>query len=508
MTLFPTPRKSSSEVPRMPATLRRDVRLAAFALLVLALALEGPVRASSGVPAAPRAAAPSAPADALARPAAGAAPLVLLSTTDVKGKSSPCGCHTPKGGLARRAALADSLRAANANLLVVDTGGYFPEEADYEAAAVFMMESMRVLGVDAAGVGESDLRYGLGFLRAGLARTKLPVTCANLLDAATGRPVFPPFLLRQAGRAKVGFFALLTPAAALGPSRDSLRVADPLATASRVVAALRAQGATVVVLLSELGKTDSEEVANVIPGIDVVIAGRRMPLFPAGRRVGGATVVYGGEQSHYAALTTVVLDAAGRAISSDAATVMLGPDMPEQPAMLEAVRRFETGFNEELKRREREEALRAVAGEGGDDDEPRDHFVGAEVCGRCHRTELEQWRTTAHSRAWATLVGQHAEGRTDCVRCHVVGFRQPGGFQTPDDAPRLANVQCENCHGMGTQHDATRPAAKLTEATCRRCHDDTSSPAFAFDVYQPHIVHRPPAILPPLPPKPKTAMHP
>ena len=492
--------------PRPTVHSRLSGALAVLALL--ALPPGAPGRASSGVPAAARPAA--APADAIARSAAGAGaagPLLILSTSDVKGKSSPCGCHTPKGGLARRAAFADSLRATNPNLLVVDTGGFFPEEAGYEAAAAFMLDAMKSLGVDAAGLGESDLRFGRGFLMSGIARTKLPVTCANLLDAATGRPLVAPYLLRAAGRAKVGFFGLLSPAADLGPSRDSLRVSDPLEVAERTVAALRARGATVIVLLSELGKIESEEVANVIEGIDVVIAGRRMPLFASGRRIGRSLVVYGGEQSHYVGLARLALDAAGRAASGDAATHVLGPDVAEQPAMLASVRAFETGFNEELKRREAQEALRAVAGESADDDEPRDHFVGAEVCARCHRSEYEQWRTTPHARAWATLVEQHAEARTDCVPCHVVGYRKPGGFQGTGDAPRLVNVQCENCHGMGTGHDATRTGAKLTEATCRQCHDDTSSPAFSFTVFQPHIVHRRPSLLPPLPPKPKTAMH-
>lgn len=477
-------------------------------LALLALALEAPVRASSGIPAQPAAAVPAstAPADASQR-SAGASTLVILSTVDVKGKSSPCGCHTPKGGLARRAAFADSVRAANPNVLIVDTGGFFPEEANYEAAAVFMVESMKTLGVDAAGVGESDLRYGRSFLTAQLARTKLPVTCANLLVKSTGRTLVAPYVLRQAGRAKVGLFGLISRSADLGPSRDSLRVADALETAEKTVATLRAKGATVIVLLSELGKIESEEVANTIDGLDVVIAGRKVPQYAVGRRVSGSLVVYGGEQSHFIGRTALELDAAGRAVSGEAATFMLGPDMAEQPAMLAAVRTFEDGFNDELKRREKEQALRAVAGESGDEEDLRDKYLGAEVCARCHRAEFDQWKTTGHARAWATLVNAHADSRSDCVKCHVVGYRQPGGFHASADVPRLANVQCESCHGMGTLHDATRPVAKLTELTCRKCHDETASPVFSFDVYQPHILHRPPAVLPPLPPKPKTAMH-
>jgi hypothetical protein len=482
-----------------------------FALLaLLALTLDTPVRASSGIPATSSAPAPSSPAsaDASKRPATGTSTLVILSTADVKGKSSPCGCHTPKGGLARRASFADSVRAENPNVLIVDSGGFFPEEAGYESAAVFMVESMKALGVAAAGVGESDLRFGRSFLTAQLARTKLPVTCANLFVKSTGRTLVQPYVLRPAGRAKVGLFGLLSRSADLGPSRDSLRVADAIETADKTVAALRAKGATVIVLLSELGKVETEEVANAITGIDVVIGGRKMPQYPNGRKVGGALVVYGGEQSHFIGRTALSLDGAGRAVSAEAATFMLGPDVTEQPAMLATVRAFEDGFNDELKRRDKELALRAIAGESGDDEEElRDRFLGAEVCARCHRAEFDQWKSTGHARAWATLVGVHADSRSDCVKCHVVGYRQPGGFHASADAPRLGNVQCENCHGMGTQHDATRASARLTEATCRQCHDDTSSPAFSFPVYQPHIVHRPPSVLPPLPPRPKTAMH-
>ena len=49
--------------------------------------------------------------------------LIILSTTDVKGKTSPCGCSTPKGGLSRRATFTDSMRADYGRIVVVDAGG-------------------------------------------------------------------------------------------------------------------------------------------------------------------------------------------------------------------------------------------------------------------------------------------------------------------------------------------------------------------------------------------------
>ena len=74
---------------------------------------------------------------------AGCAPkgrtLVVVTTNDVMAKTSPCGCHTPKGGLARRAAFLDSLRAKRGDVLVVDAGGFFPETDAERGAGPFMI---------------------------------------------------------------------------------------------------------------------------------------------------------------------------------------------------------------------------------------------------------------------------------------------------------------------------------------------------------------------------------
>ncbi|MCE9627633.1 MAG: cytochrome c family protein, partial [Candidatus Eisenbacteria bacterium] len=100
-------------------------------------------------------------------------------------------------------------------------------------------------------------------------------------------------------------------------------------------------------------------------------------------------------------------------------------------------------------------------------------------------------------------VDVNRESTPECVTCHVVGYQQSGGFHASEDAGKLGNVQCENCHGMGTQHEALAAApAKVTEATCRSCHNSTTSPNFDFAVFQPHIVHQVPAVLPKLPPSP------
>ena len=101
------------------------------------------------------------------------------------------------------------------------------------------------------------------------------------------------------------------------------------------------------------------------------------------------------------------------------------------------------------------------------------------------------------------MVDNKVDGRADCVSCHVVGYKQPGGFQSVSDAAKLGNVQCESCHGMGTKHESyPAQAQQITEATCTQCHNSTTSPTFSFAIYQPHVLHHPPANMPPLPENP------
>jgi 5'-nucleotidase/UDP-sugar diphosphatase len=265
----------------------------------------------------------------------------VLSTSDVKGKTSPCGCHIPKGGLSRRAGFADSLRRLNPQLLIVDSGGFFPDGTNEIDDAVFVSRAMHDVGVSAAGVGERELLFGRGFFLATVTNAQVPVVCANLLDKQTRRPLVRPWLVQKVGRVKVGLFGLFSDKGSLGPSADSLAVGDPVAAAREAVAELRKQGATVIVLLSTLGKLETEDLALVVDGIDVAVAARNVPLLQRSRMVNQTTVVLGGEQSQYMGVTEVALDARGRPVSATSGMYMLGPDVPEEPAMLARVTAYE-----------------------------------------------------------------------------------------------------------------------------------------------------------------------
>jgi hypothetical protein len=131
------------------------------------------------------------------------------------------------------------------------------------------------------------------------------------------------------------------------------------------------------------------------------------------------------------------------------------------------------------------------------------HFVGMSNCVTCHAGEYAQWLTTPHARAWKTLADQHKESTTACVPCHVTGLGEPGGFRTSDDATRFGNVQCEACHGMGSNHKQwIERGSHVAESSCRGCHTPETSPTFSLALYRTHVLHDPPPGLKPLPESP------
>lgn len=115
-------------------------------------------------------------------------------------------------------------------------------------------------------------------------------------------------------------------------------------------------------------------------------------------------------------------------------------------------------------------------------------FLTANECAVCHKRQTQIWRETPHARAWASLERAQNQKDPECVRCHSIGFREPGGFAEPRRAVRegaggsldFKNVQCEACHGPRLGHPAGKAGWRglPTIDACRRCHDGMHDPAF------------------------------
>lgn len=81
-------------------------------------------------------------------------------------------------------------------------------------------------------------------------------------------------------------------------------------------------------------------------------------------------------------------------------------------------------------------------------------YVGNAKCRLCHRDFFIGRKEDAHDHAYENLVAaddKFAEN-SRCLTCHTTGYGVKNGFQSMRRTPRLANVQCEGCHGPGSVH--------------------------------------------------------
>ena len=118
-------------------------------------------------------------------------------------------------------------------------------------------------------------------------------------------------------------------------------------------------------------------------------------------------------------------------------------------------------------------------------------YLGAAKCAECHQLFEESWKKTLHASAFSSLKQAGKSADPECIVCHTVGFGEQGGFQSIETTPGLANVQCEECHGLDREHidDFSRPMKPVTKAVCLKCHTKDNSPDFDYPVYLEKIKH-------------------
>jgi predicted CXXCH cytochrome family protein len=108
-------------------------------------------------------------------------------------------------------------------------------------------------------------------------------------------------------------------------------------------------------------------------------------------------------------------------------------------------------------------------------------YVGFGKCVFCHAANYYIVKiTTNHGRAFSTLVERKESKNEKCLTCHTVGYdkkRDNGGYDELHDARELEGVQCESCHGPGSNHTKGLKKMKryLSEEACR-CHTNPPQP--------------------------------
>ena len=369
-----------------------------------------------------------------------------------------------------------------------------------------MLDIMKTTGYHVATVGEFDLRRGVNFVREGAVRGGFDVVSANIYTKGAGqvRP-FPPYVVRKVGKTRYGIIGVVGKEEP-GENRggvmiekktlddNQLVVTDPLVAIKEVLPEVKKKSDFVVVL-AHVGIQRAREITQLIPEVDIVIPGHGgMAL----EKAEGLQPVLAScaQRSDRLGILRLVSDD-HKIIEATGETIVLNQDLsPHQAAVREVIfthleldekgNKKTTTSQDAAATKAVSEAVAATSGTPGEPpndtasriDMAGDHYLGVGSCKDCHVSAWAQWSNTTHARAYESLASGDDWNNHECIPCHVTGYGQPGGHASVGLSPELWNVQCEECHGMGTLH--TPKSQEVAEAACLRCHTKEMDADFDF----------------------------
>ncbi|HEX8915328.1 MAG TPA: hypothetical protein VF796_23445, partial [Humisphaera sp.] len=181
----------------------------------------------------------------------------LLVTADTEGHLGPCAecpAGVGHGGMAKRATLLADLRRQHPDALLVDAGNALFGGDSAASSGKVIAAALDAAGYDAVNVSFRDFRAGRADTLAALAGTKVPAVSCNVLDAATGAPLFKPFVVREVGGRKVAVIGVTDVPAGINVlphlkrQLAGVRIDPPAAALGRALPNARAEAEQVVLL--------------------------------------------------------------------------------------------------------------------------------------------------------------------------------------------------------------------------------------------------------------------
>jgi 5'-nucleotidase len=229
---------------------------------------------------------------------AGAGKLTILHTNDVHSRLDPFPMDGSRnqglGGVAARASLIQEIRNEGGQVLLLDAGDIFqgtPYFNMYKGEPE--MKAMKMMGYDAATMGNHDFDAGLDNFTTQLAHGGFPLLIANYDFKGTAMEgKSQPYKIFQKGDLKIGVLGVGIELRGLVPENmyGKTVYSDPIVAANRSAEELRKKGCDMVICLSHLGdKYDDNRVSDEILAketydIDLIIGGHTHRFFEEPRK--------------------------------------------------------------------------------------------------------------------------------------------------------------------------------------------------------------------------------
>jgi len=421
--------------------------------------------------------------------------ITVVYSNDILAELENCGCDDKQlGSLSRKAELINSIKKTDQNILNLDAGNLFfrkaplnkIEENEFLLKSEYILKTCNLIGLDALNIGSKDLILGIEPITRLKEQSTFSFISSNILNKNDNTPVFKPFIIKKVGEKKIGIIGLCDQTSSLLPG---IKIDNPFKSAKKWVE-LIADKCDYIILLSALGLEDDKRLAEQINGIALIISAKSENLITEPVPVKKTWITQTYKRGQYLGKLKISF----RKISGFKITNQMIP-LDNSTGENKEINNIVNTYKTALISMNKQEFFKAELSSKDGKEPDNLYYLGAEKCGECHLPQYENWQQTFHAEAYATLQKDEDNYAMECLPCHTVGYCEPGGFdvsQGPES--RFLNVQCESCHGPGSNHSEKSGILKNTGINgCITCHDNKNSPGFDYDEYLP-LVKCPPGM--------------
>jgi len=203
--------------------------------------------------------------------------LTILHTNDVHGRLESFyykDSKTLSGGIARRAALIQSIKNNNKYVLTVDSGDVAQGTLFFKFfSGIPEMNFMSYIGYDAAVPGNHEFDRGLDVFAQMLKTAKFPFVCANIDFKNSADIKLSPYIIKDYGDFKVGIIGIVADNLKTKTSASNeFKVLDSIKEAKNFVKKIKPD-VDLIVVLSHQGVEEDIKLAKAVPDIDIIVGG-------------------------------------------------------------------------------------------------------------------------------------------------------------------------------------------------------------------------------------------
>jgi 5'-nucleotidase len=265
--------------------------------------------------------------------------VVILYTHNTNGVLENCKCpERSYGAIEKRAAVIDSIRLVEKNVLLLDSGDIL----DIQSSCLlhkYVVKAYDYLKYDFWTPGDQDFVEGPEFLIRQLMEMSSTLVSSNIFY--NGEHLGSPYAITQFGKIRIGITGTirddlhkyLDP-----PSDQKFSFRDQYASLDPVINELEKKS-DYIILLSHSGIDRDRKIVEKFPSIDLIIGGHSQTILSEPEKKGSTYITQVGESGYRIGVLKIQFNDR-HTIKIDTSVILLTRNMSDDPAVVEMIKNY------------------------------------------------------------------------------------------------------------------------------------------------------------------------